>query len=240
MFNLWKKHKKREGKNDYSTTDLTLEQKEDIVAMRVDGQKPSEIAAEMGIPVKKVAKVLELDRRKQAARGNPAGYYGSDQDPIKDMQLEIKKLELEQKKQEMEWKIEDRKAKRDQDLQAQIGDYVEEDDEDKSPMDVMLQAFMMKMLNPGVAAAPPAAGVTYPQPAAGLAATAPGTPQTQSIEVTEQEIVDLIERYPKQAKELRKAPDSVIKKMIRGYIPQISDNSLELAVAILKKKEIKN
>ena len=226
--------KKKHGKSSVATSKLTADQKADIISMREDGYKPSEIAQDMGLSSDLISKVWELHKRKQDRTENAA------LDPVSAIKMEIEKLKLEQQKQEMQWKIEDRQA----DRQAELMEGTEEimGNEENEEMQILKMILMGMMKGGGKQSSQPGLhtshsnpGMAEPQPPPVLQAVG-GSPS--ELELDEHEIEALIDQYPAQAKELQKLPDSVILKVLGMKFPHFSAGTRQKAMECLKKKKI--
>jgi len=193
---------------------------------------PSEIAKELGINVERVY-VIDTAMKRRIGRMIKAGSQDStiETDPIREMNIEIKRLELEKRKQELEWSLEDRRADRARSLFGRTEPDEEEEPED--PMNPMIQALLMGFLTRSQTPPGSISPGGFPQ------IQQPQIQAPAKIDFTAEEIEQIINQNPGKAKILQKMPDDTIKKMIQGQIPNISDQSLDLAIAVLKKKEIK-
>lgn len=208
----------------YSITTIPTEIKEDVLALREDGMLPSEIAEQYDLSPDQISKIIALEKRKIARRSAEVG--GSD--PIKEMEIQIKALELEKKKQEVQWALEDRQAERDEEL-ADVAHAVTDYD---NPITAVAMAFLSKLgsnqqsqINPMDHAAQQAPQYT-------------GVNISQRINLSDEEIQQILDAYPQQVAQYQKLPDTVIKKGITSYLPNLEEDSLNRAVELIKKMQV--
>lgn len=213
-------------KSEKKSESITSDRKEDIIALREDGLKPSEISQELGISSEKVSRVLMLERRKMIRRGvDPTG---EDSDPVREMQIEIKKLELEKKRQELQWAVEDRQAERAMDLAEDFTD-----DQGNAPwwaniVMPLLQSKFMTQPAPNDAQSlgiPNTSGIPPDSPPLGQVITPPAQAQYPKapIDLSDEEIDEVLKQYPRPVKRLRDLPSSLVEKTIRANFPNFSD-----------------
>lgn len=204
-------------------------EREDILCMREDGMKPSEIATQLGADPEKVSNILKVERRKYRK-------YQDDDDPIEAMNVEIKRMELEKKKLELEWAIEDKKA----DRSAEIMQYMQpEDPGEEYPW----WANIVTPLLQNLISQKKGEGGLNPHLTPGTAMTpTPGnTPGNggQPQRLTDGEINQILQNYPKQVKQLRKMPEKIVTKSLEQYFPNFTPDTYTRASKLITgKKEV--
>jgi hypothetical protein len=231
MLDFLKKKKGIFGGNSSSasTSDLSISQKADILAMREDGVKPSDIAEELGIAADKVSKVIEHEKRRMATL---QGANATGNDRLKEIEIQIKETELEMKLQEKQWALDDRAAERADFLRGIPGG----DEEDAGFGGVIEKLLMTALISKfGGVLQPnkPNIPQTF-ETGAGAAAQA-GAPQAPPT-LSEEQIKDYVAQYPKEVKALNKLPDEKIIEILQSKLPDYSDETYQTALAVIKKR----
>lgn len=234
LFNAKKTQENLKKPSTYSITQLTPQQRADIVAMRDEGVMPSMISEQTGVSIDVITNVILQEKRKLANRG--VGNNANDE--LTAVKLEIDKLKLEKAKLDIEWAIEDKKSQRAREI---AGDVFPDDESDDGYNDgfsiekTLQQLILMKLMGGNVN--PGTMGAMQPGFPNSFPVNAP-IQQPQPLEATKEEIENIIEQYPEQAAQLQKLPDALIKQTLKNKFPQLSDNSVTLAIECLKKKEM--
>jgi len=163
------------------------------------------------------------DREKAA---NVRALKQLEREHIEMLQDELAHLKEMQTKRHLEENIEQ--------LKDQLYGNEEEEEEEEpqsSPIESALMALAMSYLKPKDGSA----GIA--DPAAGFGSQS--RPAAPLIELTEEEIQTVMDQYRDIAIKYQKLPDSVIYKYIKQQFPQLSENSITLAIGCIKKLEVK-
>jgi len=192
-----------------STSSLTAIQKEDIVALRDSGVKPSDISEELDLPVEQVSKVLELERRKLARISG----LGTTTNPVTAAKEELEAARLQLQIQRLEFQKEQLQADRDE----EFGD--DEDDELNSIIKPLLMGFVK--------------GKTETSTPTFLPSNPLPTPQ--QIDLTEEQISQILEPHKASLKQFQKLEDKDILTYLNAQYPQLSPETKARALDVLKK-----
>lgn len=139
-------------------------------------------------------------------------------------EIYVRERELELEKEEAKHRVEllrlDAEAAR---YQEQIDrySYVDEEEHENPTIDPMMGLLVGLLGNKGQS----------PQNVANS--------QPQQVDLTEGEISEIMGRFPSEVAMAQKMPDTVIRKMLKSKFPYLSDNSLDLGLAAIKKTEVK-
>lgn len=204
--------KKKQAKTRYSTSELSMSDKEDIISLKEQGLKPSDIAEELGLSVEKVCKFTELTRRRLAtARNTITPTY---------LQEEIQKLKLEEQRLSLQWKIEDRQAEREYQLSVS-----EDDEAEPDVLQTLITSFITGM-------AQKQAGAQEQHSLSNNINTNNNPPPVLSA--SEKQIRSIIQRFPEQAKALSKKSDIEVYGAVKEIMPNYDEYTYNTAVAVIK------
>lgn len=237
---LFTKKKVEKGANAISILDEGT--KADILAFyELDGMKPSEIAAETGVDVARVSKLLELNKRKQARIVAREATPPPRPDPLREKELEIAQLRLDQQKRQLEWEMEDREYQRKLDIE-------EEEEERKNSQADMIDATtrggipwgqiismfaggffkgkqqmqMQQNLTPSIRQNP-----TLAEPAQ----------ENELATLSDDQIQEIIDRYPKEFIMIQRMPDYLILTQAKQRFPGYTEDTYQRALSKIKSFE---
>lgn len=131
----------------------------------------------------------------------------------RELQAEFNEVKHELRMEKEKLKLERAKAE----LEALRSDLYEDDSEQEQPIeDQMMSGLLAKFLNSSAPSPLPAANVP-------------------KVDFTENELLEVIERIPRSLrKRFLKLDENTQKKIIKGYIPGVSDSSIEKLLSLAK------
>lgn len=217
-------------KKTESISMIPMETREEIIIMKENGLLPNEIAQELDLDARQVSKVLYNERMRGAKRGSSS----TEEDPIKQMQIEIKRLELEQKKREIEWAMEDREAARREELEEEQEELTDSITNSDDPMTLivamMAQKFLSKHSSENLTS----------QAAPGHPSGAAPSQQTQQVaqSLSDEQIEQVVLQNRAHVKKIQKLDDETLKGVLVQYFPQFTPDTYERAVQVIKKTKL--
>lgn len=221
--------KRKTGK--YAISNIDAGTKEDILALREDGLLPSAIAEELGITSDQVSKVIQLDKTKRARR---TAEVGDDvDDPVVAAKKDLAAAKIQLEKDKLEFEREKLKAEQEDYFADDVQEAVESETD---PLTVLAMSLMQNMNRP---AAPPAATpiASYDVPTQENAHVPPPPPAQQ--ELTEDQIQEILKRYPAEVKMLQPLPDDEILVKLQTYFPNLTSKTYVTALGCIKKVKVK-
>lgn len=234
LWQLWSKKKedKRVNTGKYTISTLSLEDRENIIALRVDGLTPSQIAEELQLGVEQVCKVIQLERTKAQRKSNSddMGIYNPLQaakNDLEAMRLEIEAEKLKLKREELQMQLEEMKGDTEEDG--------EEEADHQDPMQTMIMSYLSTLQ--GGRTSPNSPSLSPLNTSQQLLSPLQAQTQESQIDLSDDEINGIIDQYSNNIKRFRKLPDSVILKFISSKFPEISERSRIRALELMKKRE---
>lgn len=212
-----------------SISDISLSQREEIIAMRENGMLPKEIAEETGIEVTKVSKVIENDRLRRSMRMAK----GSDpllEDPVERAKRDLAAAQLDLQKARLEFDLKK--------IRAEMEDYFGEDDEEDEPAgdpaDMMMATLLQGIMK---GKQPPVSPQTPPQPQE-IMVTHVAQEASLDDEQIKQRIDQFIQQYgKKKVLHFAKQPDETLMPILKTQIPGYDEDTYRRALDMLKKME---
>jgi len=196
-----------------------------------------EIAEQVGCTENDVYAIKNAKKRREARmQGSRSGADQDPEDPITQMNTRIKELELKQKELELQWKIEDMEAERKDELMEFLGQTGEEN---QDPMSMMMMAFLQGMMNKKQDHNPGDPGWTTPQNSGVVQSGSPQLSDPELINLTDEEIQDILDQYPAQVKMVQPLPDKVILANLRMKFQGYTDDTYTRAMQLIKKMKVK-
>lgn len=210
-----------------SVKDVDFSSKADIIFLYEEGYKPSEIAQETGVSAEKIYKIIEIEKDKRARR---QARTAEPIDEIATLNLELKKQELEMRKKELEWELEDREAERQAELQSQQAELAQnlaESGDGESATISILTSFLGGLARKQVT--PNYRSESFSQTR---------TPESGFIELSDNEINEILAQHPDQTASLQKLPDATILRIFRQKFPDVSVSTYQRALSCIKKMKV--
>lgn len=214
------------GKKPSKNSKIDSDTRVDIETLYEEGMKPSEIAAELDdqIPVSRIQRIItNYNRRKGSS---------AESDILQQQRIALKEKELQIRSIQLDFEIQKLKHDQTEELkQMTLGNYGDEEQND--PFEAIAMMAMERILSPH---ASPVSGnpdnVSNPKDTQG-SGPAPGL-----LSLSDDEIDDLISKYPEQARYLKNLPQGVAIKIINHQYPGLDQDCIKRALERLRSMKI--